>query len=325
MKTFALLSSLAQIKLLADPRRLEILRLLMAQAATLSQLGRILGKHPAWVQHHVRTLERIGLVQVAEVRMNAGLPEKLYRARAGGFAFRELILPQGDRFALVFAGSHDLVLEWLAEFLAPHLNLLLWPVGSLDGLADLRLGLCHFAGAHLCDANGEYNTPFVSRMFPDRPIRLVTLAHRTQGWMTWPGNPRGVLGVEDLLQPGLRFLNRNPGSGTRLWLDMERKRRGIPADAIPGYSQVVSTHVEAAEQIACGQADVALGLEAAARQQGLDFVPLFQERYDLVVPEEQIPALTPLLEALHTAAFRQAVQRLGGYDVAESGMMRDVG
>lgn len=319
MKKIVRLSSFEQLKLLSDPRRMEIMRLLMAEPATLSQLGRALGRHPAWVQHHVKALEAAGLVEVAEVRVNAGVTEKFYRARAGGFLLQEMILPRGEKPALVFSGSHDLALERLAQHLSPHLEFLVYPVGSLDGLVNLRMGLCSLSGAHLLDASGAYNAPFVSRLFPDRRVHLVTLAHRVQGWMVAPGNPRGFRGAEDLLQPGLRFVNRNPGSGTRLWLDGELRRLGIAPETVSGYSGVVNTHTGVALAIQSGEADVALGLEAAALQHGLDFLPLFAERYDLVVPDEQLPALAPLLDTLQTARFRQEMSGLPGYYASQTG------
>lgn len=324
MPALARLASFAQIELLSNPHRMAIVRRLMAQPATLSQLGRALGRHPAWVQHHIRVLERAGLVEVSEVRVSAGLSEKFYRVRAQGFLLQELILPEAGAPVLVFSGSHDPLLEWLAAQ-ADAPGLLLWFCGSLDGLATLRLGMCQVSGAHLGDSDSGENAPFVSRLFPDQRIVLVTLAHRTQGWMTAPGNPHRIGSAADLLQPGLRFINRNPGSGTRLRLDAELKRLGIAGAAIAGYDQAVPTHTEAAARIAHHQADAALGLEAAARQHGLGFVPWFRERYELVIPEEQLPVLTPLLERLSSPAFRQAAQALGGYDTCETGQTRLVG
>lgn len=319
MKTIASITSFEQIKLLSDPRRMEIVRLLMSEPATLSQLGRALGRHPAWVQHHIKALEAGGLVEIAEVRVNAGVTEKFYCARAGGFLLQEMVLPRSEKPVLVFSGSHDLALERLAQQLSPHIELLVHSVGSLDGLVNLRMGLCSFSGAHLLDSSGAYNAPFVSRLFPDRRVHLVTLAHRTQGWMTAPGNPRGIRGAADLLQPGLRFVNRNPGSGTRLWLDGELRRLGIVPETVSGYSRVVNTHTGAALAILSGEADVAVGLEAAALQHGLDFLPLFAERYDLVLPDEPLPALAPLLDALQTARFRQEMNNLPGYDTSQTG------
>jgi putative molybdopterin biosynthesis protein len=325
MKTIAPLTSFEQIKLLADSRRMEIVRLLMAKPATLSQIGRAIGKHPAWVQHHIKALESGGLVEVGEVRVTDGITEKYYRAKADGLIIQAMILPQSEKPVLVFSGSHDLAVERLAMHISPYVEIVLHPVGSLDGLVNLRMGLCNASGAHLLDTSGEYNVPFVSRLFPDRLMHLITLAHRTQGWMVAPGNPKGIRSAADLLQPGLRFVNRNPGSGTRLWLDSELHRLGIAPSSIPGYEWVVKTHTEAALAIQSGQADAALGLEAAAIQHGLDFLPLFAERYDLVLPDEQLKPFAPLLDMLQNGSFRQGVRNLRGYDTSHTGEEIELG
>lgn len=319
MENISHLSSFEQIKLLADARRLTILRLLMDAPATLSQLGHALGKHPAWVQHHIKALEAGGLVEIAETRLAAGVVEKFYRARAGGFLLQELILPQGEIPTLVFSGSHDLALEALAQRLKPQLRLLTLPVGSLDGLINLRQGLCQVSGTHILDENGEYNLPTVRRLFPEQNVRLVTLAVRTQGLMVAPGNPRGIHSLADLTRAGLVFLNRNPGSGTRIWLEREMARLELPLGAISGFQNFVFTHSQAASAVQRGQADAALGIQAAARAQGLGFVPLFEERYDLALRASDQTALTPLLDALQSAAFRRATEALTGYFTTHSG------
>lgn len=220
---------------------------------------------------------------------------------------------------MIFSGSHDLALESIAEYLQPRITLLSMPVGSLDGLVNLRQGLCQISGSHLLDKSGEYNTPFIRHIFPDRDVEIVTLAYRTQGLMLASGNPKGVKNISDLANPEVRFVNRNAGSGTRLWFDTEIHKLNIPADQIRGYDRVVKTHSEAASLIASGKADAALGLQAAAHLQGLDFIPLFEERYDLTLPREQQKALTPLLDYLQTAAFRAKLNLLSGYNTAHSG------
>jgi putative molybdopterin biosynthesis protein len=320
------LHTLGQIKILADPRRLSILRRLMAAPATLSQLGRSLGESPAWVRHHLKQLEAAGLVEIDSTVISEGYLEKFYRARAGAFLFQELVLPElQDRRALAILGSHDLALELLAmqvHHLRARLELLVLPVGSLDGLAALRQGLAHLTGCHLLDAEtGQYNRPYVERFFPDRAMILVTLAHREQGLMLAPGNPRQIRGLEDLLGEDVRLVNRNRGSGTRLWLDRQLALRKIPPSSIPGYDREVPTHTQAAEAIQQGQVDVGLGLAAAARQHGLDFLPLFQERYDLVLPREQAQNkdFDPLLDQIQSAGFRKSAQGLGGYDMTHTG------
>jgi putative molybdopterin biosynthesis protein len=319
MKTISSLSSFEQLKLLADPRRMEIMRLLMDAPATLSQLGRALGRHPAWVQHHMKALEAGGLVEIAETRITDGVTEKYYRAKADGFLIQEMILPQGKKPVLVFSGSHDLALERLATRLSHQMTLLSLPVGSLNGLVNLRQGLCHLSGAHILDENGQYNTVTVRHLFPEHNVGLVTLAWRTQGLLLAPGNPKGIRNLLDLEREDVIFLNRNPGSGTRLWLEQEITRIGLPSNLIRGFENAVPTHSQAARAVLAGQADVSLGIQAAAHAHGLDFLPLFEERYDLVLSHESQRQLTPLLDDLQTASFRHIIESLSGYNAAHCG------
>lgn len=319
MKTIQPLHAFDKIKLLADSRRMEILRLLMASPATLTQLARTLNQSPAWIRHHILALQSADLVEIAEVRRTGKVIEKFYRAKADALLLQEVVLPKSKKPAILFSGSHDLALEGIAEHLAKHVTLLSLPVGSLDGLVNLRQGLCQISGSHLLDENGEYNTPFVRHLFPDREVEMVTLAYRTQGLMLAADNPRGIKNVADIARANIRFVNRNPGSGTRLWLDAELHRLGIQAENVNGYGTVVKTHTEAATLIASNKADVSLGLQAAAHQHGLDFIPLFEERYDLVLPRENESTLSPLLDYLQTAAFRTGLNTLTGYNPAHSG------
>ncbi len=313
------IDSFDKIKLLADARRLEILRLLMASPASLTQLARSLKQSPAWIRHHLLALESADLVEAGEVRKTGKVTEKFYRAKADALLLQELILPKTEKPVVIFSGSHDLALEGIAEALSPHVTLLSLPVGSLDGLVNLRQGLCQVSGSHLLDETGEYNTPFVRRFFPDRPVEIITLAYRTQGLMLSSGNPKGLARIADIARPDVRFVNRNPGSGTRLWLDTELHRLQIPAEQIDGYDLVVKTHSEAAALIESGQADAALGLQAAAHQHGLDFIPLFEERYDLVLPRQNESLLLPVLDYLQTAAFRTELSLLTGYNSTHTG------
>jgi putative molybdopterin biosynthesis protein len=319
MKQVESISSFDKIKLLADSRRMEILRLLMDSPATLSHLARALKQSPAWIRHHIIALESANLIELTETRKTGKVTEKYYRAKAGALLLQEIILPKSKKPALIFSGSHDLALEGIAEHLAKHVTLLSLPVGSLDGLVNLRQGLCQLSGSHLLDNSGEYNTPFIRHLFPDRDVEIITLAYRTQGLMLDVGNPKGISKVADLARPNIRFVNRNSGSGTRLWIDGELKRLGIPCDQVNGYDRVVTTHSEAASLIETGYADVSLGLQAAAHQHGLDFIPLFDERYDLVLPRDQEKPLAPLLDYLQTASFRNILNALTGYSTVHSG------
>ena len=319
MKNVQMIHSFGKIKLLADPRRMDILRLLMAVPATLTTLARMMSQSPAWVRHHILALEAADLVEVSEIRKTGKVTEKFYRAKDDALLLQEIILPKTKKPAVIFSGSHDLALEETARHLQKHLALLSLPVGSLDGLVNLRQGLCQISGSHLLDETGEYNTPFVRHLFPERNVELITLAHRTQGLILASGNPKGVKMVADLAKTNVRFLNRNPGSGTRLWFDAELRRLDLPAEEINGYENTVKTHSEAAMWIANRKADVALGLQAAAHQHGLDFIPLFEERYDLVLPRENEKMFLPLLDYLNTANFRSELNALTGYNSTHSG------
>lgn len=298
---------------------MDILRLLMAAPATLTMLARTLKQSPAWVRHHILALETAELIEISETRRTGKVTEKFYRAKGDAFLLQELILPKSKYPSVIFSGSHDLALEGVASHLAKHVNLLSLPVGSLDGLVNLRQGLCQLSGSHLLDENGEYNTPFVKHLFPERNVEIVTLAYRTQGLMLASGNPKGIKKIADIARPNVRFVNRNAGSGTRLWLDAELRKQKIPVEKITGYEDQVKTHSEAANLVIQNKVDVSLGLQAAAHQNGLDFIPLFEERYDLVLPLEQEKNLNPVLDYIQTANFREMLASLTGYNASHSG------
>jgi putative molybdopterin biosynthesis protein len=313
------LHAFEQLKILSDSRRMNILRRLMAEPATLTQLGIALGESPAWVRHHVKILESAGLIVMNEVRVTAGVTEKFYRAKASALLLQELILPQSQKPVIIFSGSHDTAIEHIANRLNRHVSILTLPVGSLDGLVNLRQGLCNVAGSHLLDPGGEYNTPFVRHLFPDRQVGLMTLAYRTQGLIVAPGNRRGIRSLDDLPRQDVTFINRNPGSGTRLWLDKELARLNISSKNINGYQNFVSTHSDSARVVQAGAADAAIGIQAAASEAQLEFIPLFEERYDLIFPTEQVQQIGPLLDHLQTASFRRQLNLLTGYNTAHSG------
>jgi putative molybdopterin biosynthesis protein len=291
----------------------------MASPATLTQLAQTMKQSPAWIRHHILALESANFVEISEIRKTGKVTEKFYRARTDALLLQEVILPKTSKPTVIFSGSHDLALEGIAEHLQKHVTLLSLPVGSLDGLVYLRQGLCQISGSHLLDENGEYNTPFVRHLFPDRAVEMITLAYRTQGLMLARGNPKDVKEIADVAKPNIRYVNRNPGSGTRLWFDTELRKLGIAVEKISGYDRVVKTHSEAAALVANHKADVALGLQAAAHRHGLGFIPLFEERYDLILPREQTKTLSPLLEYIQTAGFRSSLDSLTGYNTVHSG------
>lgn len=226
---------------------------------------------------------------------------------------------------IVAIGSHDLILDLAASHLRaadPLVTLASSNVGSLGGLVALRDGLCHLAGSHLLDpATGEYTLPYLDRMLGERAVAVVRLAHRDQGLIAAPGNPLGLTDIQDLTRAGVRYVNRQRGAGTRVLLDHQLRLRGISADAVDGYAREEHTHLAVAAAVAAGRADAGLGIMAAARAFGLDFVPVTREPYDLVVAAEALdsPLLAPLWALLRSEVFRAEVEQLGGYATAEMG------
>lgn len=317
------------VKLLGDPLRRRILRYLMAQPATLSQLSRYLDTYPAQARHHVKRLETAGLVQLAQTEVERGVVRKFYRATAQAYMVNLMILPEQSALSqsVIAVGSDDLALERLAAGLekvnhgrAPRL--LSVPVGSLNGLVALRQGAGHLAGAHLLDApSGEYNAPYVRHLFPGQEMVLLTLAYRQQGLLVAPDNPRGIQSLADLARSDLVLANRPRGAGTRVWLDRQLSGLGVAGERVAGYERPLPTHAAVAGAIAGGEADVGVGLVATGLAYELEVIPLFEERYDLVLPAEtlQKPLLQALLDYLQTAVLRRAIRTLDGYDSTHTG------
>jgi putative molybdopterin biosynthesis protein len=226
---------------------------------------------------------------------------------------------------IVAIGSHDLILDLAASQLRandPGVTLGSGNVGSMGGLIALRDGLCHLAGSHLLDPEtGAYTLPYVDQVLAGRDVAVVRLVHREQGLLVAPGNPLGLTGVADLARQGLTYVNRQRGAGTRVLLDYELARSGIDPVEIVGYEREEPTHLAVAATIASGRADCGMGVLAAARAFGLDFVPVTREPYDLVLERETLglPMLTPFWDLLQSPAFRSAVEDLGGYDTTEMG------
>jgi putative molybdopterin biosynthesis protein len=222
-------------------------------------------------------------------------------------------------------GSHDITLDLMAQFLAvKDRRLTSANVGSQGGLVALRRGEAHLAGSHLLDPEtGEYNISYINRYLPGVPVALVTLVGRQQGLMVLKGNSKHIHRLEDLARREVTFINRQRGAGTRVLLDYHLGILGISNDLIQGYQQEEYTHLSLAAAVASGRADCGLGIAAAAQALDLDFIPLFEERYDLVIPLEYYKSLllAPLLELLGKNEFRRAVEALPGYDTAQMGSL----
>ena len=234
-------------------------------------------------------------------------------------------------------GSHDMTLDLLAQFLAKYdRRFASSNVGSQGGLVALRRGEAHMAGSHLLDPNnGEYNISYIRQYMPNIPVKVIAMVGRDQGLIVRQGNPKGIKSLGDLssserspqrearAEPSrsVLFVNRQRGAGTRVLLDYHLKLMAISPESIVGYSQEEYTHLGVATAVASGRADCGLGIAAAAQALDLDFIPLFQERYDLVIPKQfaEDDLLAPLFELLADRGFREAVSQLKGYDVSVMG------
>ncbi|PID86905.1 MAG: hypothetical protein CSB13_02045 [Chloroflexi bacterium] len=221
---------------------------------------------------------------------------------------------------LRFAGSHDLLIEFVARLwheMMPEVQLQVDYVGSLNGLIALAQNHADIAGCHLWDGESQaYNQPFVRRILPGRSVYLLGLAFRELGLVIPAGNPQQITGLTDLPRTDLIFINRQAGAGTRVWLDKQLQQKSIEPDTITGYTNEVKTHLQVAQAVHDGEATVGLAIQAAGAAYGLDFIPLTQERYDLVIPAElwETPALQALVELIYSVRFREAVAALEGYE-----------
>lgn len=224
----------------------------------------------------------------------------------------------------IFAiGSHDMTLDLVAQFLAERdRRLVSANVGSQGGLVALRRGEAHLAGSHLLDPEtGEYNLPYLKQYLPDTPVQVVTWVGREQGLVVPRGNPKGIRGLQDLLRTDVRYINRQRGAGTRVLLDYLLGKLGIDPAKIQGYSQEEYTHLAVAAAVASSRADCGMAVTASAVALDLDFIPLFQERYDLIIPCEYLHGdlLRPIIDLMGDARFRRAVAAMPGYDLSQMG------
>ena len=223
-------------------------------------------------------------------------------------------------------GSHDPMIDLLAQFLAvryPGDRLTSAGVGSVGGLVALRRQEAHIAGSHLLDTEtGEYNFSYVAKYLPGIAVRLITFAHREQGFYVQPGNPHGVHNFGDL--PRVRFVNRQRGAGTRVLLDYELGQRGIAPESIAGYEREENTHLAVAAAVASGMADCGMGVRSGALALGLEFVAIGWERYDLVIPHAHLdhPGVRNVIALLDDAEFRAALGAQPGYDTRETGTIQ---
>ena len=258
------------------------------------------------------------------------VPQGVEGYEAGAAVSVRLLKSAGslDR-TLVAIGSHDPLLDECADLLHladPRMFMSSTHVGSMGGIMAIRRGEAHAAGTHLLDErDGSYNTAFIRKYFPSGGVRLVECVGRTQGLMLAPGNPMGIKALSDLTRDGLRYVNRQKGSGTRILIDYLCKKDGVDPAGIYGYDREEFTHTSVAAQIASGSADAGMGIYSAAGLYGLEFLPICMEQYDLLIPDSAFdtPMVQRLLEVLQSAAFRNRLEKLGGYRLDRPGRVRE--
>jgi putative molybdopterin biosynthesis protein len=189
-------------------------------------------------------------------------------------------------------------------------------------LTWLSEGKVHIAGSHLEDPKtGEFNLPFIRKQFPDEDFSVVTFAQWEEGLVVASGNPKGLRKIEDLARKSVRFVNREPGSGSRALLDKLLEKTGVEAQKIQGYDRIAYGHLAAAYCVVAGDADACLATRSAAQTFGLDFIPLHSERYDLVMRKRtaDLPAVKAFLDVLQRATLRRKLEVLAGYDTSQTG------
>jgi len=226
---------------------------------------------------------------------------------------------------IVIMGSNDFSIELLSHMLssmAPEFSLSLSNVGSIEGLIALGRKSCHAATCHLLDPEtGVYNLPYLSRYLPDLETTVINLVYRDVGLILHPDNPHHITGLEDLARPEITIINRQEGSGTRIFLDSELKKLQVDPAGITGYEREVNTHTETALAVLGGSADVGLGILPAAKLYSLGFVHLTRERYDIVIPSElvSLSSVQALLGVVRSQEFKTRIQQMGGYDTRHTG------
>ena len=229
---------------------------------------------------------------------------------------------------ILFIGSHDPLVDEISRMLIQknsQYTLSSAHVGSMGGIQAIRRGEAHLAGIHLLnEKDGSYNQSFVNKYFPNGEAALIECVGRTQGIMVAKKNPKNITSISSLCDSDIRYINRQKGSGTRILFDYLCKKEGIPTDSIHGYDHEEFTHNDAAKLIAAGEADAGLGVHAAAKLYDLDFIPIYIEQYDLLIPDamKNHPGIIEIIDILKSEEFAEKAAMLGGYTLNKPGLSR---
>jgi putative molybdopterin biosynthesis protein len=226
---------------------------------------------------------------------------------------------------VVIIGSHDITIDIIGDEIrrkGRNIRISSGNVGSLGGLIALRKRTCHISGSHLLDTEtGQYNLSYIKMYLKGLRATVFHLVLRDQGLIVAKGNPKGIMGIEDLATGDITFVNRQAGSGTRVLFDYKLNQLGIKPESIKGYDHDEFTHMAVAVDVLSGAADCGMGIFAAANALNLDFIPIEREQYDLIIPSAILdqPNIQAVLETVRSRHFRERVMSLGGYDPSKSG------
>jgi len=234
-------------------------------------------------------------------------------------------IPNSNQNSFVICGQ-DLMLDVLSNYVEKYTNgvrALRSYRGSYDSLIELYRGNVSIATSHLWDGDsGEYNVPFVRRLLPGIPAIIIHLTYRMQGFYVAKGNPKNISTWSDLKRSDITMINREKGAGSRVLLDENLRLLGIQGSLIKGYDKESQSHLTLASTVGRGEADVAVGTEKIASQvNGIDFIPLKKERYELVIKKDDInlPLMQTVLEIIRSDEFKVEFEKIGGYDTSEMG------
>ena len=263
-------------------------------------------------------IENSKKIQNPQEKGSTGLSD-LYADNLGGLNK----IPAGNDFIVC---GQDLMLDILTSYMGKYcknISALRAYIGSYSSLVALYHGYIQAATTHLWDGDtGQYNVPFVRRLLPGIPAVIIHLTCRMQGFYVAKGNPKGIKSWDDLKRGDITLINREKGAGSRVLLDEHLRLMNIYGSSIKGYNNETQSHLTVASTVSRGAANVGVGIEKIASQvEGIEFIPLQKERYDLVVKKEIFDTLTVqnILKILRSDEFRAEFKDIGGYDISEMG------
>ncbi|MGG3469412.1 molybdopterin biosynthesis protein [Neobacillus pocheonensis] len=278
-------------------------------------------------------LTRAAGVTMSYVRADGLLivPPNIIGYEQGDLAEVELLRPLEEiSKAIVFSGSHDLTIDLLSSELKRVRNdmkIVSSHVGSMAGIMAIRKGEAHVAGIHLLDpSTKQYNISYVRKMLVGQDIILYPFLKRKQGWILPKGNPLEIETASDLVRTGANFVNRQKGAGTRILFDLLLEEAGLEPDKITGYDREMFSHLAVAAEVKGDAKGAGLGIYPAAKAMDLEFVPVADEEYDLLMTRSfyESESGRQLIAMIQSARFKEQVAKIGGYQVVEKAELKSL-